>query len=199
MRQGNLFVISGPSGAGKGTIVARVMAALDDAWLSVSATTRKPRAGEVNGVHYFFVSREEFMELVERDAFYEHAESFGNCYGTLRSYVDDLTDHGYDVLLDIDVQGAEQVREKNPQAVLIFIMPPSLEELKKRLYDRHTESAEQLEKRIARAQAEMDRRDMYDHVIVNDVVERAYEELKETIESYRDSHEDTAEETPVQG
>ncbi|MBO4359625.1 MAG: guanylate kinase, partial [Eubacteriaceae bacterium] len=161
--------------------------------------TRGPREGEENGVHYFFISREEFSELVERDAFYEHAESFGNCYGTLRSYVDDLTDHGYDVLLDIDVQGAEQVREKNPQAVLIFIMPPSLEELKKRLYDRHTESAEQLEKRIARAQAEMDRRDMYDHVIVNDVVERAYEELKETIESYRDSHEDTAEETPVQG
>lgn len=197
---GRIFVVSGPSGCGKSTLCNRLLDEDPQIRFSVSATTRGPRKGEENGVHYFFLTGEEFDELVEKDAFYEHAESFGNRYGTLKSYVDGLTAQGYDVLLDIDVQGAEQVTAKNSEAVLIFIMPPSLEELKKRLYARHTENAEQLEKRLARAQAEMDRRDMYDHIIVNDDLERAYGELKDTIKSYRqDTDEDTPEGKTVQG
>ena len=182
---GRIFVVSGPSGCGKSTLCNRLLAEDPRVRFSVSATTRGPREGEENGVSYFFMSEEEFDRLVREDAFYEHAQSFGNCYGTLRSYVDELTSRGYDVLLDIDVQGAEQVREKNPSAVLIFIMPPSMEELRRRLTERNTESAEQLEKRLARAQSEMDRRGMYDHIIVNDDRERAYAELRDTIEIYR--------------
>ena len=196
---GRIFVVSGPSGCGKSTLCNRLLKEDPQVRFSVSATTRGPREGEENGVHYFFISRGEFEKLIAEDAFYEHAESFGNCYGTLKSYVDELTGQGYDVLLDIDVQGAEQVRAKNSEAVLIFIMPPSLEELKRRLVERHTESSEQLEKRLARAQAEMDRRDMYDHIIVNDDRERSYGELRDTIESYREKNEDSFEETPLQG
>lgn len=180
-----LFVISGPSGCGKSTLCTRLLKEDPSVKFSVSATTRSPREGEVDGVHYFFVSKEEFEKLIAEDAFYEHAESYGNCYGTLRRYADELTAAGTDVLLDIDTQGAFQVREKNPDAVLIFIMPPSIEELRHRLVSRMTESEDQLEKRLARAEEEMSKSPKYDHVIVNDDVDRAYGEFRDIIESYR--------------
>lgn len=185
-----LYVVSGPSGCGKSTLCGRLLNEDPFVKFSVSATTRAPREGEVDGVNYFFITNEEYEALIEKDAFYEHADNFGNRYGTLKEYTDSLTDQGYDVILDIDVQGAVQVRAKNDKAVLIFIMPPSLEELKERLISRNTESEEQLQKRLGKAAEEMSKRDLYDHIIVNDEVDRAYEELRSVIEKYRKYDED---------
>ncbi len=181
-----IFVISGPSGCGKSTLCGNLLRNDDKIRFSVSATTRKPRIGEVDGVNYFYLSREEFDEKIKEGAFYEHAEVFGNKYGTLVEYTDGLTEAGYDVILDIDVQGAKQVRAKNEKAVLIFIMPPSFEELKKRLTDRRTESAEDLNKRLSLAEEEASHRGEYDYVIVNERLDEAYIQLRNIILKYRE-------------
>lgn len=177
MRRGNLFVISGPSGAGKGTLVSRLMEAVPDARLSISATTRKPREGEVDGVHYHFITRDEFMELVDEDGFLEWAEFAGNRYGTPRSFVEQSMAKGAQVILEIEVQGAFQVREKMPDAHLVFIEPPSLEVLEERLRGRGTEDEEAVQRRLATARVELSRKMEYDIRLVNDDLERAVDEL----------------------
>ncbi len=179
-----LFVISGPSGAGKGTLVARVRELHPNLGLTVSATTRSPRDGEVDGVSYYFLSREEFMSRVDAGAFVEWAEVHGNCYGTLVSEVESKLAAGSSLILEIDVQGALQVKERIPEAVLVFIEPPSLEVLRERLVGRGTESAESIEIRMANAERELALAERYDDVIVNDDLERATSDLLGAIEKH---------------
>ena len=139
-RKGNLFVISGPSGAGKGTLVARLLEMVPDTWVSVSCTTRSPRAGELEGVHYYFKTRDEFMGLAENGGLLEWAEYSGNCYGTPRQVVEQRMAEGAQVILEIDMQGGFQIRQKLPQAHLVFIEPPSMEVLESRLRGRGTDT-----------------------------------------------------------
>lgn len=177
MRKGNLFVISGPSGAGKGTLVKRLLEEVADCWVSVSATTRNPREGEVDGVHYLFKTREEFMSLVESDGLLEWAEYSGNCYGTPRASVEEHMAAGEQVILEIEVQGAMQVREKLPEAHLVFIEPPSIEVLEERLRGRGTETEEIIARRMETALLELSRKKEYDYQLVNDELETAVSEL----------------------
>ncbi|MBO4364948.1 MAG: guanylate kinase [Eggerthellaceae bacterium] len=181
-RRGNLFVISGPSGAGKGTLVARVLERVENAWVSVSATTRQPRPGEVDGVHYFFLSDDQFSELVEQDGFLEWAQVFSNRYGTPVAKVQERMAQGCQVILEIDVQGAFQVKEKMPQAHLVFIDPPSYEVLEARLRGRGTETDDVIAQRLETALLELSQKDKYDYVLVNDNLEAAADELVAYIE-----------------
>ena len=182
---GILIIVSAPSGCGKSTIVHRLMEQRDKLRFSVSATTRAPREGEVDGVDYFFVTREKFEEMIEADEFLEHAEYVGNCYGTPKAAVDALLAEGYDVYLDIEVQGAMQVKAKRPDTLLIFVMPPSLEELERRLVLRGTDSPEVIRNRLETAQFEFGFRDRFDYVVVNDVVDRAVEEISGLIDAHK--------------
>lgn len=177
MRTGNLFVVSGPSGAGKGTLVARLLEAVPDSWVSVSATTRAPRQGEVDGISYYFLDREEFLRRAEDDGFLEWAEYAGNCYGTPRASVEQMMAQGKQVILEIDVQGAFQIKEKIPQAHLVFIEPPSLEVLEERLRGRGTETDDVVEKRMKAARVELSQKMRYDKRLVNDDLETAVAEL----------------------
>lgn len=178
-KKGVLFVISGPSGVGKGTINKMLFDEFDGrVAFSVSATTREPREGEVDGTHYFFISRQEFENRIANNEFLEHAEYAGNCYGTPRSYVLKLLEEGVSVILEIDLQGAIQVKERMPESVSIFILPPSFEELESRLRGRGTESPEKIEKRLAAAKHEMEMAHTYDYRIVNDNLEEAYRQLR---------------------
>lgn len=177
MRRGNLFVISGPSGAGKGTLVTRLLKEIPDARLSISATTRQPREGEIDGVHYHFKTREQFMDLVENDGLLEWAEFAGNCYGTPRSFVEECIAEGFQVILEIEVQGAFQVKEKLPEAYLVFIEPPSLEELEARLRGRGTETEDAIQRRLETAKVELSRKMEYDIRLVNDDLEQAVQDL----------------------
>lgn len=184
MRKGNLFVLSGPSGAGKGTLVKRVLQRIPDAWVSVSATTRQPRPGEVDGKDYFFLDQPRFDELVSQDGFLEWAHVHGNSYGTLRSRVQERMDEGAQVILEIDVQGAFQVKKAMPEAHLIFIEPPSLEELERRLRGRGTETEEVICKRMKTAEVELAQKMEYDVQVINDELERATDELVSYIGSF---------------
>ena len=175
--KGKLFVISGPSGAGKSTVVFKAMEARDDVCFSTSVTTRKPRPGEVDGKEYFFVDLDRFKEMVENDELLEHAEYVANSYGTPRAYVEDKLSEGMNVILDIEVQGARQVNQKKPEAVKIFIIPPSLEELERRLIGRGTDTPRAIEARLIRARQEYKEADFYDYIIINDDAERAAKEL----------------------
>lgn len=175
--RGKLIVISGPSGAGKSTVVFKAIAGREDVCFSTSVTTRAPRPGEVDGREYFFIGRERFDEMVARDELLEHAEYVTNCYGTPRSYVEEKLASGMNVLLDIEIQGARQVHEKMPEAVMIFIIPPTLEELRRRLEGRGTDSAEAIEGRLARARQEYREADFYEYIIVNDDADQAAREL----------------------
>ena len=177
MRAGNLFVVSGPSGAGKGTLVARLLEAVPDSWVSVSATTRAPRAGEVDGVSYYFLDRDEFLRRADEDGFLEWAEYAGNCYGTPRSSVEQKMAEGKQVILEIDVQGAFQIKEKIPEAHLVFIEPPSMEVLEARLRGRGTEADDVIEKRMAAARLELSQKMRYDKRLVNDDLDSAVAEL----------------------
>lgn len=179
-----LFVVSGPSGAGKGTLVARVREQLPGLGLTVSATTREPREGEVDGKSYYFLSTDEFERRVQAHAFVEWAHVHGHCYGTLVSEVERNLGAGSSLILEIDVQGALQVRERFPEAVLIFIKPPSLEVLRERLVQRGTETPESLALRLANAEHELALADRYDEVVVNDDLDTAVAELKGIIERY---------------
>ncbi len=185
MARGTLIIISGPSGAGKGTLVDRVVARVPRVWVSVSATTRQPRPGEVYGEDYLFLSPEDFQQRVDEGDFLEWAEVHGNRYGTLRSSVEARLAEGYDVILEIDPQGALQVKEIMPDAVLVFIVAPSFEELERRIRRRGAETDEQVKTRLATAVRELALVDTYDHVVENDDVARATDELACIIESIR--------------
>ena len=179
-----LFVISGPSGAGKGTLVSLLRKRRPDLGLTVSATTRKPREGETPNVSYYFVTEDTFSAWVAEGAFLEHAGNYGNRYGTLWSEVNPHLKAGRSVILEIDVQGGFNVRKAFPDAVLIFIMPPSIEDLEARLRHRGTETEEQIQKRLKRAIAELELASQYDEIVVNDDRERACSELVALIDSY---------------
>lgn len=180
-KQGVLAVISGFSGAGKGTVMKALLERHDNYALSISATTRSPREGEVDGREYFFKTKEEFEQMIERDELVEYAQYVGNYYGTPRAYVETSLEEGKDVLLEIEIQGARKVREKFPEAVLVFITPPGAEELKKRLTSRGTESAEKIAARLSRAAQEAARMEDYDFILVNDTVDSCVEELHRLI------------------
>lgn len=179
--KGKLFVISGPSGAGKSTVVFKAIEGRKDMCFSISATTRKPRPGETDGVEYFFVDLERFQEMVDNDELLEHAEYVANRYGTPRRYVEEQLSKGMNVILDIEVQGARQVNEKMPDAVKIFIIPPSLDELKRRLEGRGTDTARAIEARLIRARQEYKEADFYDYIIINDDADVAAQEFNAII------------------
>lgn len=181
MNKGLLIVLSAPSGAGKGTIIKKLMDDDRSLKLSVSATTRSPRPGEVDGEDYFFLSREEFEDLVKNGEMLEHAEYVGNCYGTPRGPVERWLEDGLDVILEIDVQGGAQVKEIMPECVSIFILPPSMRELENRLRGRSTEQDEVVNARLEAARNEVHCAEDYDYVVVNDEVEVAAEEIRTII------------------
>jgi len=182
-RNGNLFVISGPSGAGKGTLVSRVLNRIPDAWVSVSATTRAPRPHEIDGIHYYFLDDAEFDRLVAADGFLEWANVHTARYGTLRRSVEDHIAKGEQVILEIDVQGGFQVKKKMPECHLVFIEPPSLEELQARLFHRGTESEDVIAARMKVAELELSQKMKYDIRLVNDNLEEATNQLVAYIES----------------
>ena len=181
-KKGLLIIVSGPSGVGKGTVLKQYLAEQgDNAFYSISATTRSPRPGEENGVHYHFITRDEFKKLIESDGVLEFAEYSGNFYGTPKAPVESALNEGKNVILEIEVQGAKKVMEKVPEAVSVFVMPPSMAELKKRLVDRNTEDAETVARRLAAAVGEMKQAHTYDYIVVNDTVESALNQLKTVI------------------
>ena len=185
-RNGLLLVVSGPSGVGKGTLVKALMDRNHRIKMSVSATTREPRPGEIEGVHYFFKTEEAFKDMVDRGEFLEYIHVFGSkYYGTPRSFVEQQLAEGYDVILEIDVQGAMKVKQSFPDAVLMFITAPSMSEIKSRLIGRGTETMEQVEKRFATAFEEIKMIPEYDYVIVNDVVDVAVHHMEAILEAER--------------
>lgn len=176
-----IIVISGSSGVGKGTIIKSLLKSCDDIKLSISCTTRNPREGEVHGENYYFITRQEFDTAVKNDEFIEWAEFSGNLYGTKKSFVLDSLNNGEHVLLEIDTKGALQIKEKMPEVVLIFIAPPSYEELVARLRGRHTETEEAIQKRLACVDMEKENSKHFDYIVVNDSVNNAVSEIKQII------------------
>lgn len=173
-----VFVISAPSGSGKSTLVQRLIKSVPDLQFSTSVTTRAPRAGEVPGESYDFISREEFLAMRDRDELLEWAEVFGNFYGTSRQVLERAARLGRDLILDIDVQGAAQLKEKLPEAVTIFILPPSRQELEHRLRHRSSDSADVIERRLDGAGREVSNYEFYDYVLVNDDLDESFEKLR---------------------
>lgn len=182
MEQGLLFVISGPSGAGKGTVCERILEELE-IQLSISMTTRKPRQGEVHGVSYYFVSHEEFQERVKADGFLEYAQVYDNFYGTPKQMVMEQLSKGQDVLLEIDTQGALNVKAAYPEAVAIFLLPPSPAELRRRLTGRGTETPEAVERRLGETRREIACMTKYDYCVINDDLEEAVERVVSIIKA----------------
>lgn len=175
--RGKLIILSGPSGVGKSTVVSKTMELRNDICFSVSVTTRQPRSGEVDGKDYFFITRERFYEMVNNHELLEHATYVENSYGTPFPFVEENLSAGFNVILDIEVQGARQVLSKIPDAVTIFILPPTLDDLKQRLAGRGTETEQTLAARIERARQELCEADFYQYVLINSSVERAAREL----------------------
>ena len=185
-RKGLLLVISGPAGVGKGTINLSLISRNSDIRMSVSATTRQPRPGEIDGVHYFFKTEEEFRKMIESGAFLEYMRVFNtHYYGTPKSFVEQELSEGRSVILEIDVQGAMRVKAAYPDAVLIFIAPPSMSELKSRLIHRGTESSEAIDRRFETAYQEMKYIDRYDYVVVNDILDLAIARTEDIIVAER--------------
>ena len=175
-----LFVISGSSGVGKGTVIKALLSKRSDIMLSISYTTRKPRPNEKEGINYFYTNKDDFMKAVKNNEFLEWAEFSGNCYGTKKSFVLDSLNKNH-VLLEIDTQGAFQIKKKMPEATLIFIAPPSYEELVSRLRGRHTESEEAIQKRLEFVNFEKENSKQFDHIVVNDTVENAVKQIEKII------------------
>lgn len=180
-KRGTLFVFSGPSGVGKGTLNAKLFAEFgNQIAFSVSATTRAPREGEIDGKHYFFISKQDFENRIANNDFLEYAQFAGNCYGTPKSYVLSLLEKGKNVLLEIEVQGAMQVKERMPESVSVFILPPSFEELESRLRGRGTETEEKIQARLETAKRELEYASSYQYQIVNGGdIDEAYRQLRE--------------------
>ena len=185
MSKGVLTVVSGFSGAGKGTVMKRLIQKYDDYALSISVTTRNPREGERDGIEYFFKTKEEVEAMIENDEFLEYARYVDNYYGTPRFYVEEMLAKGKNVILEIEIQGAMQIKAKNPEAVLVFVTPPSFEELRNRLVGRGTETADVIESRLRRASEEAEGMSSYDYILVNDQVEDCVDRLHQIILSER--------------
>lgn len=183
--KGILIVISGFSGAGKGTLMKRLLQTYDNYALSISMTTRSPREGERDGVEYFFVSKREFEERIKEDGLIEYASYCDNYYGTPKDYVEEQLDAGKDVILEIEIQGALQVKKKFPESLLMFVTPPSAKELERRLVGRGTESAEVIRKRLVRASEESEGIEAYDYIVVNDNLDVCVEELHRLVDASR--------------
>jgi guanylate kinase len=182
-RKGIIIVVSGFSGVGKGTIMKQLVAQYDRYALSVSATTRDPRPGEENGREYFFISNDEFEKLIEENGLIEHAGYVNHYYGTPRKFVEDRLSEGKDVILEIEIQGALQIRKQYPDAVLLFVMPPSAQELRNRLVGRGTETAEVIEQRLNRAREESVGIEEYDYIVINDDLDECVKRVNSIIES----------------
>ncbi len=183
--RGHLFIFSGPSGVGKGTVRNRVFDSIGNLEYSVSCTTRAPRLGDVAGKDYYFLSEEAFHRLIEEGLFLEWADVHGHLYGTRRDIVENVLESGNDLMLEIDVQGALQIKKKMPEAITVFLAPPSFEELERRLRGRGTDSEENIITRLDNAKKELACEPKYDHTIVNNTVEKAAEEFIQLINSYR--------------
>jgi guanylate kinase len=184
-KKGLLIVVSGPSGAGKGTICKEVLSRRDDIFVSTSATTREPRKGEIEGISYFFMTHEVFERKIEEDAFIEYAEVYKNLYGTPKDTVLEKLNKGENILLEIDIQGALQVKKRYPEGVFIFILPPSMQELKNRIIGRGSETPESLERRFSSAYEELDFVNQYDYYIINDQVKQAATLMESIIDAER--------------
>jgi guanylate kinase len=180
-RKGLLLVLSGPSGAGKGAVCKGLLKDVPSLRLSVSATTRPPRHGEVDGVDYFFLDKEVFLEMIAHGQLLEYAEVYNNCYGTPMRFVEETLGEGHDIILEIDIQGALQVKEKYPQAVLVFIVTPSKSDLKKRLLSRGTDDQKVIEKRLQSVAGEMKLAGRYDYIVINDEISKAVDKIKSII------------------
>lgn len=185
MEKGLLIVVSGASGTGKGTVCKKLLADIPTLYYSISATTRRPRIGETDGVEYYFLTREEFQRWIDEGKFLEHAEVYGNFYGTPAHKIDERLNRGEDVLLEIDVQGALNVMAKKPDGVYIFLLPPSLDELKSRIKNRGTESPETFARRFKSAVNEITVGEKYQYAVVNDEVDAAAEKIKAIIAAER--------------
>lgn len=177
MKRGKTFIVSGPSGVGKSTVLKALLERRKNVYFSVSATTREIRPGEEDGVHYHFLEVDTFRQWIARGDFLEYAEYVGNFYGTPKQYVDEAMDRGEDVILDIEIQGAIQVKSKRPETVSVFIAPPSWAELERRLTERGTDSPDKVQKRLLRAKVEFQTAHTYDYFVINDNVENAVREL----------------------
>lgn len=181
MSKGLLIVLSGPSGVGKGTVCNALRGKMDNIVYSVSATTRHPRLGEENGVNYFFKSREQFNDMIEQDQLLEYAEYVGNYYGTPRDFVEQTLDKGQDIILEIEVQGALKVKEKFPKGIFIFLLPPSLDELKDRITGRGTETQATIDHRLSVAVDEINLMEHYDYAVVNDQIDHACKRIESIV------------------
>lgn len=182
-KSGLLVVVSGPSGCGKGTVLKQLIENDEHVFYSVSATTRSPRVGEVDGVHYYFISKEQFEEKIASGGMLEYASYVGNYYGTPKQAVEEKCAAGYDVILEIEVQGAMQLREKCPDAVFVFIIPPSMEELEHRLVNRQTETQEVIQNRLNTARTELQFAPKYDYIVVNQTVEQAVSDIRAILQA----------------
>lgn len=188
-KRGHLFIVSAPSGAGKTTLCKEVLRRLNNLLYSVSYTTRKPRPEERNGVDYYFISKDDFIKNIDNGRWAEWAEVYGNFYGTSADFLDKGLRAGSDILLDIDIQGTIQILERYPESVTIFVLPPSLDELKSRLQSRGTDSSREIERRLLSAKEEMIKKNMYRHIVRNEHLPHAVEELIVIIEKYRSGSE----------
>jgi len=182
MTRGHLFILSAPSGAGKSTLINLAVSEISNIWHSISGTTRKPRDYEKEGVHYFFMEREAFKKFIDNEFFLEWAKVHGEFYGTPTKAVDEHLDKGENVIMDLDVQGALHVKQKRPETKLVFIMPPSLRTLRERMEIRRTETEKDMLRRLSIAQKEMEYRDQYDFIVINDLLDEAFHELKSIIQ-----------------
>jgi len=183
-----VFIISAPSGSGKSTLVNELRRIVPGLSFSISFTTRPPRGSEQNGREYFFISRELFEDMISRDEFLEYADVFGNYYGTARRFLRDAEQSGHDLLLDIDVQGAAQIKHRLPEAVSIFVLPPNRENLEWRLNNRGLDSAEVIQRRLDTASREIENYDKYDYILVNDLLDKATDDLRAIVLSERIRH-----------